>query len=377
MKLIHLSDLHIGKRLNEMSYIEDQKHILTEILKIVDSEKPDAVLIAGDVYDKSIPSGEAVEILDNFLYSLSTACANVFVISGNHDSPERIAFGGRLMDKSGVHLSPVYDGAMSKFTLSDRFGNVNIYMLPFIRPADVRRFFPDEEINSYTDAVRTAVNSCTIDENDRNVIITHQFVAGANRCDSEDKTVGGTDCVDSSVFDCFDYTALGHIHGPQNVGSEKIRYCGTPLKYSFSEENHKKSVTVVELKEKNNLTVRTIPLIPLRDMCTIKGTFAEISASKPSEDYIRVILSDKTEITDALNKLRYIFPNIMELHYEMSYTPDISDLNINEEAIRNDSFSVFEEFYKTQRGGDSFTDEKAEYMRMLIDEIEEGKNETD
>ncbi len=369
MKFIHLSDLHIGKRLNEMSYGDDQKHILSEILKIVENEKPDAVLIAGDVYDKSIPSGEAVEIFDDFLYSLSRNCPEVFIISGNHDSPERISFGSRLMDKNGVHLSPVYNGEMTKHTLSHEYGHINIFMLPFIRPADVRRFFPDEEINSFTDAIRTAVNSSDIDESERNIIITHQFVAGANRCDSEDRIVGGTDCVDCSVFEKFDYTALGHIHGPQNVGSEKIRYCGTPLKYSFSEEFHEKSVTVVEIKEKNNLTIRTVPLTPLRDMRTIKGTFDEISKGTPSDDYIRIILTDKTEIADALNKLRYIYPNIMEFHYETGYSSDFSNLAIDEETIKNDLFSVFAEFYKAQRGADSFTDEKAEYMRKLIEGI--------
>lgn len=377
MKFIHLSDLHIGKRLNEMSYTEDQKYILAEIIKIVDTERPDAVLIAGDIYDKSIPSAEAVEIFDNFLFALSQRCPEVFIISGNHDSPERIAFGSRLIDKSGVHLSPVYNGTLTKHTLSDEYGDLNIFMLPFVRPADVRRFFPEKEINSYTDAVRTAISNSAIDENARNIIITHQFVAGASRCDSEDKTVGGTDCVDSSIFDRFDYTALGHIHGPQNAGSEKIRYCGTPLKYSFSEENHKKSVTVVELKEKNNLNIYTVPLIPLRDMCTIKGIFAEISAGEPSDDYIRIILTDKTEITDGLNKLRYIYPNILELHYEISYTPDLSDISINEEDIKNDMFAVFSQFYKAQRGDDGFNNEKAEYIKCLIAEIEEDENATD
>lgn len=373
MKLIHLSDLHIGKRLNEMSYSDDQKHILAEILKITNAEKPDAVLIAGDVYDKSIPSGEAVEIFDDFLFSLSQLCPQVFIISGNHDSPERISFGSRLMDKSGVHLSPVYNGTMTKHTISDEHGEINIYMLPFIRPADVRRHFPDKEISSFTDAVRTAVNSADIDESTRNIIITHQFVAGASRCDSEDRVVGGTDCVDSSVFEKFDYTALGHIHGPQNVGSEKIRYCGTPLKYSFSEESHTKSVTVAELGTKGSLSIRTIPLKPLRDMRTIKGEFSAISNNTPSDDYIRIILTDKTEIADALNKLRYIYPNIMEFHYETGYTADFSDIAIDEESIKNDLFSVFAEFYKAQRGADCFTEEKAEYIRKLIEEIEEGE----
>ena len=250
MKLIHLSDLHLGKRVNEFSMLEDQQYILTEILQIIDREKPDGVMIAGDVYDKSVPSAEAVALLDDFLVRLAKRDLQVFLISGNHDSPERMAFGGRLMAQSGVHLAPVYDGKVSPITLTDNYGPVNLYLLPFLKPAHVRRCFPEREILTYTDALAAAIEAMGVDPAQRNVLVTHQFVTGAARCDSEEISVGGTDNVDVSVFEPFDYVALGHIHGPQQVGRETVRYCGTPLKYSFSEAKHQKSVTVVELGEK-------------------------------------------------------------------------------------------------------------------------------
>ncbi|MGI6110318.1 MAG: metallophosphoesterase family protein, partial [Eubacteriaceae bacterium] len=243
MKFVHLSDLHLGKRVNGFSMIEDQQYILEEILKIIAEEKPQAVLISGDIYDKSIPPAEAVQLFDDFLVSLSRDKLQVFVISGNHDSAERIAFGSRLMDQSGVHLSPVYDGYVEPVRLTDEYGPVDFFMLPFIRPVHVRHCFPDDEIKSYSDALACAVSHMPVDPAVRNVLLTHQFVTGAVTSDSEDISVGGTDNVDAAVFEAFDYTALGHIHAPQNAGGERIRYCGTPLKYSFSEASHQKSVT--------------------------------------------------------------------------------------------------------------------------------------
>ena len=266
MKLIHLSDLHLGKRLNEFSLGEDQEYILNQILKIVKEEQPDAVVIAGDVYDKAIPSVEAVSMFDEFLVRLAGLRKHIFVISGNHDSPERIAFGSRLLEETGIHLSPVYGGSVEPVTLEDEFGPVDFYLLPFVKPIHVRRFYPEDPTDTYTQALSTAVAHMNLDEHRRNVLVTHQFVTGASRSDSEEISVGGADNVDSAVFDHFDYVALGHIHSPQHCGSEKIRYCGTPLKYSFSEAKDTKSVTVAELKEKGNLTIRTVPLKPLREL---------------------------------------------------------------------------------------------------------------
>ena len=250
MKFIHLSDLHIGKRVNEYSMLEDQEYILNQIIAIIDEQKPDGVIIAGDVYDKSVPSAEAVALFDDFLFELSKRNLYVFVISGNHDSPERIAFGGRLMEASRIYMSPVYDGTVSPVTLEDEYGKINVWMLPFVKPVHIRKFNEDAEISTYTDAMRIAIGNLNIDSNERNIMITHQFVTGAERTESEEISVGGTDNVDISVFENFDYTALGHIHRPQNCKSEKVRYSGTPLKYSFSESKDNKSVTIVELKEK-------------------------------------------------------------------------------------------------------------------------------
>ena len=269
MKLIHLSDLHIGKRVNEFSMIEDQKYILNQILEIIREEEPDAVLIAGDIYDKSVPSAEAVEVFDDFLVSLAEAELPVFLISGNHDSAERLSFGGRILEKSRIHVSPVYHGETAPVTLRDSWGPVRVFLLPFVKPSQVRAFFPDREIETYTDAVAAAVESMDVDEKERNVLITHQFVTGSVRCESEELSVGGTDNVDAGVFEAFDYVALGHLHGPQSAGKETVRYCGSPLKYSFSEVRHQKSVTVLELREKGQVTVKTRPLTPRRDLETI------------------------------------------------------------------------------------------------------------
>ncbi|MBQ8613428.1 MAG: exonuclease SbcCD subunit D [Ruminiclostridium sp.] len=372
MKLIHLSDLHLGKRLREYSLIDDQKHILSQIIDIVKDEKPHGVIIAGDVYDKSVPSAEAVEVFDDFLYSLSRTETETFIISGNHDSPERIAFGGRLMNRSGVHLSPVYDGTITKLPLTDEHGTVYVYMLPFVRPADVRRYYPEAEIASYTDAVRTAVENAEFDESARNIIITHQFVTGASRCDSEDKSVGGTDNVDGSVFEKFDYTALGHIHSPQNVGNEKIRYCGTPLKYSFSEAMHKKSVTVAELNEKGSLTVREIQFKPLRDMRIIRGSFEELVSSEKTDDYIKAVLTDEEEIPDAIGRLRFTYPNILELEYDNRRTRGGAEGFSVGTAEESDPLEIFMEFYEKQNNKPMST-EQEEIIKAVIEELKEDK----
>ena len=318
MKLVHLSDLHLGKRVNEFSMLEDQKHILWEILRIIGREKPEGVIIAGDVYDKAVPPAEAVALLDEFLVRLAGMKTEVFIISGNHDSAERIAFGSRLIRESGVHLSPVFSGEIEPCTLTDEYGEAKIWMLPFIKPADVRHAFPEEEIADYTDAVRTVIRHMNPDPSVRNVLVAHQFVTGAARSDSEDVSVGGMDNVDASVFEPFDYVALGHIHGPQRIGRETVRYCGTPLKYSFSERNHVKSVTVVTLGEKGRTEIRTVPLIPLHDMREIRGTYEELTLRKnwegtATDDYLHVILTDENDVPDAMARLRVIYPNIMKV----------------------------------------------------------------
>lgn len=377
MKFIHLSDLHLGKRVNEYSMIEDQKYILRQTAEIIDAEKPDCVLIAGDVYDKTVPSAEAVELLDDFLVELSKR-ASVFVISGNHDSPERIAFGGRLMEHSGIYLSPVYDGHAKKVTLTDEYGDVDVWLLPFVKPAHIRRFFADEEINSYTDAVRAAVKHMGPDRNRRNVLLTHQFVTGARRSESEDISVGGADNVDAGVFEDFDYVALGHIHSPQDCGSERIRYCGTPLKYSFSEARDEKSVTVVELREKGELSVRTVRLEPLRDMVELRGGYDELTSrafyqgTTWQEDYIHITLTDEEDVPEALGKLRAVYHNLMKLDYDNARTRANAEIEADSDAEHKSPQELFGELYELQNNC-AMSAEQDEYMRKLIEKTWEAE----
>lgn len=378
MKLIHLSDFHIGKRVNEFSMLEDQAYILAEILHVIDSEKPDAVLIAGDIYDKSVPPAEAVQLFDNFLCRLAKRHLQVCVISGNHDSPERIAFGGRLMDPSGIHMSPVYSGKVVPVSLADAYGPVNIYTLPFVKPAHVRQFYPEEEIRSYTDALAVAVRAMEVDERQRNVLVTHQFVTGAARSDSEDISVGGADNVDVSVFDPFDYVALGHIHNPQNIGSARVRYCGTPLKYSFSEARHEKSVTVVELGEKGDFAVRTVPLTPRRDLREIRGTYTELTlkafyaGTSYPDDYLHITLTDEEDVPDAMAKLRVIYPYLMKLDYDNQRTRASTRILGAGHAARQSPLELFGEFYEKQNN-QPMSEEQRAFVSRLMESIWEGR----
>ena len=377
MKLIHLSDLHIGKRVHEVSMIEDQEYILTKILHIIDDEKPDAVLIAGDVYDKSVPSAEAVTLFDDFLCRLAKRDLPVMIISGNHDSPERLAFGGRLLESSGIHISPVYDGKLSPITLEDRHGAVDFWLLPFIKPIHARRYFPEESIESYTDAVRTALSAAALDPERRNVLITHQFVTGAATCESEELSVGGSDNVDASVFDGFDYVALGHIHGPQNIGTNRIRYCGTPLKYSFSEADHYKSVTLAELEEKGDLRLRTLPLLPKRDLRQIRGTFAQLTDPEhyrhtEKEDYLHIVLTDEEDIPEAVGKLRLIYPNILKLSYDNTRTREDQTIGDAGDVKTRSPLELFGELYEIQNN-QPMSDTQRDFALELIRGIWEGE----
>jgi exonuclease SbcD len=377
MKLVHLSDLHLGKRINEFSMTEDQKYILWEICRIIEEEKPDGVIIAGDVYDKSVPSAEAVTLLDEFLVRLARLGQEVFMISGNHDSAERIAFGSRLIDASGIHLSPVYSGEITPCTLRKGGEEVKIWMLPFIKPADVRRFFPEEEIPDYTAAVRTVIQHMQINPEEQNILAAHQFVTGAVRSESEDVSVGGLDNVNASVFDVFDYVALGHIHGPQHIGRETIRYCGTPLKYSFSEKDHVKSVTVVTMGGKGDAEIRTIPLKPRHDMREIKGKYHELILNESYEgtatdDYLHVILEDENDVPDALNNLRMVYPNIMKLDYDNERTRASSEIGSADGILKKSGPELFDEFYTIQNGL-PMTEEQREYVQALLEKLEEEK----
>lgn len=373
MKIMHLSDLHIGKKVNEYSMLQDQIYILKEILRIIDNEKVETVIIAGDVYDRSLPPNEALELFDEFLYQLSGRNVNVFVISGNHDSPERISYGGRMMTENKIFLSPVYDGNVKPITLNDDYGEVNFYLLPFVRPADIRRYFPDENIENYTDAVKVAIDNMNVDFSERNILVTHQFVTGAELSESEDIIVGGTDNVSGEVFDGFDYVALGHIHREQTVGKDNIRYCGTPLKYSFSEAKNIKSVTILDFNDKGNIEYSKIPLTPLRDMREIRGTYYELTLksnyeSTNTEDYLHITLTDEEDIPDAIGKLRSIYPNIMKLDYDNLRTRGSGTVDAIENIESKSPFELFADLFKQQNNQD-MSKEQEEIMRNLIDKI--------
>ena len=377
MKLIHLSDLHLGKRVNEFSMLEDQKDILNKIIAVIEEEQPDAVLIAGDVYDKSVPSAEAVELFDEFLVQLANTKTQVFIISGNHDSAERLAFANRLIDASGIHLAPVYRGEVAPFSFKDEYGTVDLYMLPFVKPANVRRFFPEEEIRSYEDALEAAICAMQVNEKNRSILLTHQFVTGALVSDSEDLSVGGTDQVSAEVFKAFDYVALGHLHRPQNV-KENIRYCGTPLKYSFSEVNDVKSVTIAELKEKGSLSVWEIPLAPLHEMKEIKGNYTDLTFKgyydahpELKDSYLHITLTDEEDVPDAAAKLRVIYPLLMKLDYDNTRTRNQQRVTALSEVEKKTPMELFDAFFEMQNG-QTMSAEQKQYVETLIEKIWEG-----
>lgn len=379
MKFLHISDLHIGKRLNEFSMIEDQIYILNQILEVARKEQADGVIIAGDIYDKPIPSAEAVKVFDQFLTRLADAKIKVFAVSGNHDCAERIAFGAQLMSGRDVYLSPVYDGNTARIILEDAYGELCIHLLPFIKPAMVRHILekekgPDEDVQlpqSYHDAVKAAVGRMQIDPDQRNILVAHQFVTGAGRCDSEDISVGGIDQIDAEIFDAFDYVALGHIHSPQYVKRETVRYCGTPLKYSFSEADQVKAAVVVECREKGEICIHTVPLVPLHDMRKIRGTYLEVTARSfyqemDTEDYVQVTLTDEEDVPDGLAKLRIIYPNLMQLVYDNSRTKQNRMVEMAQNVEQKSELELFAEFYELQNN-QPMNEAQTEFVRQLIE----------
>ena len=359
MRLMHLADLHIGKRVNGFSMLEDQRYVLERVLEVASKQSLDGVLLAGDIYDKSVPAGEAVQMLDWFLTKLTELKLPVYMVSGNHDSAERLSFGARLLEKSGVHVAGVYNGKLEPIVLEDEYGILNLYLLPFVKPIHVRKALGMdeelEEIKTYDDAIAKVLDMADIDVHERNVLVAHQLVTGAERCDSEDISVGGVDNVSAELFGDFDYVALGHIHGPQKMTRDTIRYAGTLLKYSFSECNHKKFITIVELREKGDVSVTTIPVKPLRDMRIMKGEYA-VLMSKDSyddenrKDYMKVILTDEQEIPEVMGKMRTVYPNIMMLEYDNKRTRTVSDIQGAKVVEQKKPIEYFKEFYERQNG---------------------------
>lgn len=379
MKFMHLADLHLGKRVNEFPMIEDQKYVLSQVTGLLDTKKVDGVIIAGDIYDKAVPSVEAVQLFDDFLTDITKRDIPVFLISGNHDSIERVSFGARLMEKSKVYIAPAYDGTVEKVTVNDSYGEIDVYLLPFLKPAHVKAVWKEEaqEVSTYQDAVRFVMERIEPDHTKRNILIAHQFVTGAATCDSEERSVGGVDEVAASCFDGFDYVALGHLHGPQKIGRETMRYAGTLLKYSFSEVNHKKGVTFVELKEKGDVEITTCPVVPLHNMRLVKGSYDEVTRranyeNTDTQDYVRIVLTDEEDIFDAVGKLRTIYPNLMKLEYDNTRTRSRQEIEIAENIEEKMPIELVEELFAVQNNKAMSPGQKA-YMETMIRKIWEGE----
>ncbi len=376
MRLVHISDLHIGKRLIERSLLEDQKYILKKIETIIYKENFDGVLIAGDIYDKAVPSSEAVELFNDFLTNLAKHDIKVFMISGNHDSAERIGFGSFMMSKAGVYVSPSYNGEIKVATLNDEYGDVNIYLLPFIKPAYVKSYYPDADIETYTDALKFVIEKMNVDKSKRNILLAHQFVGHAQKDGSEEASIGGLDVVDDNIFDDFDYVALGHIHKKQTLKG-KIRYCGTPLQYSFSENKNINSLTVVELKQKGDLKISEIELEAKRKLIQIKGTFEELTSEEfykdlNRDDYYGVTLTNEDDVVDGANKLRAIYPNMLKLEYDNKRTNAARTITTIDGLEDKSTLDLFKEFYE-KLNGKQMSKEEEKYMDKAIRDVEEGE----
>ena len=381
MKILHISDLHIGKSLGSFSLSNEQRHVFAQIIDCVKTEKPSAILIAGDIYDRAVPSVEAVRIFDDFLTELAEENIAVMIISGNHDSPERLNYAGRLLAHKNIFICGTFDGTPHKVVLQDEYGNVNFWLMPFIKPLSVRNFFKDlQDPDSYEEAYGAALAAAEIDYSARNVLIAHQFFtkAGFNpeRSESEINPIGGLDAINPSLIEKFDYAALGHLHGSQKAGAENIRYAGSPLKYSFSECHQKKSLILAELKEKGLLEIQTRELRPLLDMREIKGELEELISEKVASladrnDYLRVILTDEKEIIDPLGQIRSVYPNAIYLDFENSRSRvNIAEINADAKKIEKLSpYDLFSEFFLEMQGA-TMTLEQEKIIRELLEAVD-------
>lgn len=373
MKLMHLADLHLGKRLHEFSLLEDQRDMWRQICTMIEQEQPDALILAGDIYDKPVPSAEAVQLFDQMLSWLTDHGCTVLMISGNHDSAERLAFGAHVMSASHIHISPVFRGTLEPVVLSDEFGEVRFYLLPFVRPAQVRPYYPREKIEDYQNAVRVILEHTPLDPAVRNVMVTHQFVEGAALYGTEERAVGGTDQICAELFEPFDYTALGHLHRSQAVGMKKIRYAGSPLPYSLAEAEHEKSVTMVELLEKGSLRVNTLPLRPLHAVREIRGTYMEVTArayyeGTHTDDYLRITLTDEEDIPDAVGRLRSIYPRLLRLDYDNCRTRKNQQITVDTVEQQHTPLDYFASLYERQNNQPMRPEQEA-FLKQLIAEI--------
>ena len=373
MNFLHVSDLHIGRKLCGKPLLEDQRHILDEILGMAADQEIDSILIAGDLYDKSQPSGEAVELAGSFLTELAKLGKPCSIVSGNHDSAEQVAYCRSLLGGAGIHVSPVYDGHVERHVLRDAYGEIHLYLLPFLRPMHVRRAFPERagEISGYASALRVAVEELDIDPSVRNVLVGHQFVTGGlelELTDSEERMVGGVDAVPAEVFAGFDYVALGHLHAPQRVQGDRIRYAGSPLKYSISEERQKKAALKVCLTD--HLSVEALPYHPLRNVKSVKGSLAALTEEVLDRDYVFAILTDELPVLDPLGSLLQSYPNLVQYRVENSRTAAKEDFTAAERVEEKSPLEHFVHFFSVQNNGQPLTEAQMKLIGQVIAEAE-------
>ena len=375
MKLLHTSDLHIGKSLLDYDLLEDQRYIFDRIIDIAKEQEVDALLIAGDVYDKAVPSEGAVRLLDNFLKKLKDEHIKTFIISGNHDSDDRLNFASKFLSDSDIYIAAKYNGELDKYVLNDEYGDLNIYMLPYIKASTVKHFHKDADIENYEDAVRCVFDKDGVDSSVRNVILSHQFVAGKSHptlSGSESPSVthvGNVEVIGYDVFDAFDYVALGHIHSLQRVGRDEVRYSGSPLKYSLSEVNDDKSVTLITLKDKGDVDLEYIPLKPLREMRHIKGELKNLIANVDEDtvdDYIYITLTDEDVIDDAMGVIRNYYNRPVKLDYDNSRSKDISFEDVELKTESKPITDILGEFYNKMYGVDISEDEMKIFKEVAM-----------
>ncbi len=377
MKFLHLGDLHLGKALGDFDLMQDQKYMLEQILEIIRNEAVDAVLIAGDVYDKSIPSEAATNLLDFFLNELSKLNIRTYIVSGNHDSDDRLNYGSMLFESNNIFISAKFDGILHRYEIGSGENAVNVFLLPFVKASQVKHFYPDAEIETYDDAVRIVIDNAEIDTSECNVLVAHQFVAGKG----EDPALSGSESVATQsvglvekigydCFDKFDYVALGHIHSPQRVGRDEVRYSGSPLKYSLSEVNNEKTVPIITIEGKEKVKIELVPLKPMRDLRHIRGELKELLDErnvKSPEDFIYATLTDEEVINDAMGIFQQVYPNTVKIDYDNSHTREIEQVDISRIAENKTFSELIGDFYSLMYGCE-ITDEEMEIMRMAAKE---------
>lgn len=373
MRFIHIADLHIGKKLNGISLIEDQRYALNQIINMIQDKNIDGILMAGDIYQQAQPSNEAMVLFDEFLSRIVNLHVPVFMISGNHDSDQRISYFASLIQQSEVYTTTAFKGTTQVVEIEDDYGTIYIHLLPFIKPIDVKKCYPNEKVESYQDAIETVLNHSKIDTNKRNILVCHQFITGGATTDSEVFAIGTLDNIDHTVFDAFDYVALGHLHNPQSIGRKEVRYSGSLLKYSLSEVSNKKSITILDIKEKGNTFIETYPIQFLHDVREIKGMYQEVMKLPYSEDYVSVCLTDDLLIPDAYLSIMTNFPNMIQFRRESNHQV-VEEIDFNIDCIEDKSVvDLFVDFYKAQNNNMEPNQQQLKLIEKILNDLEEGE----